>query len=265
MEQADFALAIGTELANPDRWAALPDWRGRFARIDIDPAQLDRGPHAGIAVQGDARTSIAALLDGLPARDAPAWYGDLAPVRQPEIDIWQAKSPTIVSTLADIRAALPDDAVVVSDMTQIAYAGGWLFPARRPQGWLHPTGYGTLGYGMPAALGAQIGAPDRMVVGLAGDYGFGFSGPELATAAANGIGLTTIIWNNRRLGQIQDDMDDSGIPRVAVQIDPPDFDLFARAHGATYTNTESSNRSIKSIMEDARDSGTPAVIEVAEP
>ncbi len=265
MEQCDFALAIGTELANPDRWCALPDFASRFARIDIDAAQLDRGPRAAIAIQGDAQASVDALRDGLIARGGPAWFGDLAPIRQPEFDTWQAKSPPIVSALADLRAALPDDAVVVSDMTQIAYAGGSIFPARRPQGWLHPTGYGTLGYGMPAALGAQLGAPDTMVVGLAGDYGFGFSGPELATAAANRIGLTTIIWNNRRLGQIQDDMDDSGIPRVAVQVAPPDFDLFARAHGATYTNTGSSNRSMISVMEEARDSGVPALIEVSEP
>ena len=265
MERCDFALAIGTELANPDRWCPLPDFDDRFARIDIDPAQLDRGPRAAIAIQGDARAAVDTLCDGLPTRTDDPWFGDLAPVRQHELETWQAKSPTVVSALAALREALPDDAVVVSDMTQIAYAGGWLFPTRRPQGWLHPTGYGTLGYGMPAALGARLGAPDTMVVALAGDYGFGFSGPELATAAAAKIGVTTVVWNNRRLGQIQDDMDDSGIPRVGVVVSPPDFDLFARAHGATYTEIGSSNRSMKSVMEDAHASGVPAVIEVAEP
>ncbi len=265
MERCDFALAIGTELSSTDRYCPLPDWRGNFARIDIDPAQLDRAPRPIIAVQGDARSAVDALRDGLPTRDAPAWYGDLAPVRQIDIDAWRAKSPTIVSALSALRDALPDDAVVVTDMTQIAYAGGTIFPARRPQGWLHPTGYGTLGYGMPAALGAQLGAPDTTVIALAGDYGFGFSGPELATAAANRIGVTTVVWNNRRLGQIQDDMDESGIPRTGVVVSPPDFDLFARAHGTTYTNMGSSNRSISAIVEEAHTSGTPALIEIAEP
>jgi thiamine pyrophosphate-dependent acetolactate synthase large subunit-like protein len=209
---------------------------------------------------------LAGLLEVMPDGEKPCWVAAdaVAAARKRARSRWRESSPQIVDTLDRLNAALPDDAVVVSDMTQIAYAGAEIYDTRCGGGWVHPVGYGTLGYGMPAAIGATLGAPDRTVVALAGDYGFGFSSPELATAASAGVGLATIVWNNRRLGQIQDDMDASGIPRTGVQVDPPDFEVFAKAHGADYIDGTRSNADFTAMVDGARDKGKPLLIEIAE-
>ncbi len=78
-----------------------------------------------------------------------------------------------------LRAALPSNGIVVSDMTQIAYTANPYFPCEEPRCWFHPCGFGTLGYAMPAAIGAKIACPDRAVVAVCGDGGFLFTVQEL--------------------------------------------------------------------------------------
>src|SRR6202035_127142 len=77
--------------------------------------------------------------------------------------------------LEAVRRALPADAAVASDMTQIAYSANEIFPMAQPRRWLHPAGFGTLGYAVPAAIGAQLALPGRAVAALVGDYGFQFT------------------------------------------------------------------------------------------
>src|SRR4029077_2885423 len=86
------------------------------------------------------------------------------------------------SALHAIKAALPADGVVFSDMTQIAYFGNYAYPVDNPGQWFHPSGYGTLGFALPAALGAKISSPARAVIALAGDFGLQFTVTELMTA-----------------------------------------------------------------------------------
>ena len=91
------------------------------------------------------------------------------------------------SALRAIKAALPWDGVVFSDMTQIAYFGNYAYPVDNPGQWFHPSGYGTLGFALPAALGAKIGSPARAVIALAGDFGLQFTLTELMTAVEAGL------------------------------------------------------------------------------
>jgi thiamine pyrophosphate-dependent acetolactate synthase large subunit-like protein len=134
--------------------------------------------------------------------------------------------------LTALRAALPADAAVFSDMTQIAYLGNYGFAADRPGVWFHPSGYGTLGYALPAAIGAKIAAPERAVVALAGDFGLQFTLHELMTAVELGLALPIVVWNNAALGQIRDDMIAADIEPIAVAARNPDFLALARACGA---------------------------------
>jgi thiamine pyrophosphate-dependent acetolactate synthase large subunit-like protein len=143
-----------------------------------------------------------------------------------------APSRVLARGLAAIRAALPADAVVFSDMTQIAYLGNYAFPMDIPGGWHHPSGYGTLGFAMPAALGAKIAAPQRPVLALHGDYGLQFTIQELGTAVEAGVSLPIVVWNNAALGQIRDDMIASGIAPIGVIARNPDFVALAEAWGA---------------------------------
>src|SRR6185369_9412854 len=92
-----------------------------------------------------------------------------------------------MKVLRALREVLPEDGIVATDMTQLAYTGSYLFPCERPRCWFHPVGYGTLGYGLPAAIGAKIAMPHRAVVSIVGDAGLLFTVQELATAVELGL------------------------------------------------------------------------------
>ena len=143
-----------------------------------------------------------------------------------------AKARAQGSALRAIKAALPWDGVVFSDMTQIAYFGNYAYPVESPGQWFHPSGYGTLGFALPAALGAKIGSPARAVIALAGDFGLQFTITELMTAVEAGLSLPIVVWNNSALGQIRDDMVAAGIPQLGVIGRNPDFLALAHACGA---------------------------------
>src|SRR5208282_6506335 len=126
----------------------------------------------------------------------------------------------------------PSHGVVFSDMTQIAYLGNYAFRADEPGQWFHPSGYGTLGFALPAALGAKISSPARAVLALAGDFGVQFTLGELMTAVEAALSLPIVVWNNSALGQIRDDMVAAGIPQLGVIGRNPDFVALAHACGA---------------------------------
>jgi thiamine pyrophosphate-dependent acetolactate synthase large subunit-like protein len=129
-----------------------------------------------------------------------------------------------------MRDALPRDAIVASDMTQIAYAANEVFPVYTPRSWIHPVGFGTLGFALPAAIGAKFGRPDTAVAAMMGDYGLQYTVNELGTAAEHRLPIPILLWNNNALGQIRDDMVSKGIQPNAVTLVNPDFQLLARAY-----------------------------------
>ena len=136
------------------------------------------------------------------------------------------------AALHAVRESLPADGVVFSDMTQIAYLGNYAFPAERPGVWFHPSGYGALGFALPAAIGARIAQPQRPIVALAGDFGAQFTLQELMTAVELDLTVPLIVWNNGALGQIRDDMRAAGIAPIGVVARNPDFVALAHACGA---------------------------------
>ncbi len=242
IEQADVVLAVGTELADTDFWRERLPLSGELIRIDIDPRKFNDFYPCAIALRGDARLSLAALLQRLPeaARD-PAAAMDAVASLKATIQGSQGPLQRIhQAILARVAAALPDDAFISTDMTQLAYSGNYLFPSRAPRSWLHPTGYGTLGYGLPAGIGAKLGAPQRPGLVLVGDGGFLYTAQELATAVEElDSPLVVLLWNNDALGQIRDDMLDLDIEPIGVLPRNPDFAGLARAFGCTVQQPQS--------------------------
>ena len=162
-----------------------------------------------------------------------------------------------------LRAALPRDGIMVSDMTQIAYTANHYFPCEEPRCWFHPCGFGTLGYAMPAAIGAKIACPDRAVVAVCGDGGFLFTVQELGTAAELGLPLPILIWNNDAFGQIAQNMRDVGIPEIAVKQKNPDFQTLAQAYGIRAVRPDSL-KGIEAALREAFTASGPTLIEVRE-
>jgi 5-guanidino-2-oxopentanoate decarboxylase len=239
--QADVVLAVGTEISETDIYTTTKlAMRGQLIRIDIDPAKLCDHYGAAIAIWGDAATTLAAIGTGIKPRSGwRSLAGDSRAHRARLEEHLDAGTQARMQALTALRDGLPEDAVVFSDMTQIAYLGNYAFPADRPGTWFHPSGYGTLGYALPAALGAKIAAPERAIVALAGDFGLQFTLHELMTAVELEHSLPIVVWNNAALGQIRDDMLAAAIEPVAVVARNPNFPALAAACGANGTQVAS--------------------------
>jgi 5-guanidino-2-oxopentanoate decarboxylase len=237
---ADVVVAAGTELSETDIYTTtrLP-LQGRLIRIDVDEQKLHDHYAAEITVQGDAASSLGRLAQGTAARGAAArngWHaasGGNGAAHRARIEAQLAvDARPALAVLRALRECLPADGAVFTDMTQIAYLGNYAFPAERPGVWFHPSGYGALGYALPAAIGARIAQPQRPIVALAGDFGAQFTLQDLMTAVEHNLTVPFIVWNNAALGQIRDDMRAAGIAPIGVVARNPDFVALAQACGA---------------------------------
>ncbi|MCY1421893.1 putative 2-ketoarginine decarboxylase AruI [compost metagenome] len=240
--EADVVLAVGTEMADTDFWRERLPLNGELVRIDIDSRKFNDFYPCAVALHGDAKATVDAVLAGLKLSTRDTAIAQQR-VTQLKAQLEASHAPLQLihkSILERIANALPDNAFISSDMTQLAYTGNYLFPSKATRGWLHPTGYGTLGYGVPAGIGAKFGAPERPGLVLVGDGGFLYTAQELATAVEElDSPLVVLLWNNDALGQIRDDMIGLDIEPIGVLPRNPDFALLARAYGCTVREPQS--------------------------
>lgn len=232
---ADVVLAVGTEVGQTDydmySVSDFPQPR-HLIRIDIDPQQMHRTISPAVALEGDALLTLRALLAldlgaARPARGAPA----ASAAREQAHAALPAAYRREIAFLDLIRDTLPA-AIFVGDSTQPVYAGNLGFAARTPGSWFNSaTGYGTLGYALPASTGAGLAAPDRPVVCVVGDGGIQFSLGELAVPRDVNAWSAIIVWNNRGYGEIKTSMIAVDIEPEGVDVQPPDFSHIARAYG----------------------------------
>jgi 5-guanidino-2-oxopentanoate decarboxylase len=234
---SDCLLVLGSELSETDLWEGALEIAGDVIRVDLDPDLLVRPYPARLPILADAalaaRDLAAELSGGYAPRLAAGWQnaGGLPPLRaalvadEPEARKGQRR------ILDLLRQVLPEDLPIASDMTQIAYSANEIFPVSKARRWLHPVGYGTLGYALPAAIGASLAEGNRPAAALIGDYGLQFTLPEMAVARELDLPLIVFLWNNSALGEIRDDMKRKQIPIQAVEQTNPDFQLLARAYG----------------------------------
>lgn len=267
LKSADLVVALGTELAPTDHWQERLQMGGRLIRIDIDAQALVRDYAPDVAVHGDAGPALAGILGRLgrrPNRPLGFAAGDeLAKLRADNIAVLTPKQRKHTKVLDALRAALPADGFVAADSTQLAYTGNAYFPCPAPRSWFFPVGYGTLGFALPAAIGAKLAAPERPASVIVGDGGFLFTAQELATAVDLELPMAVIVWNNDAYGQIRDDMVLEGIPELGVRLKNPDFLALARAFGCHAARPDS----LEALREDiaaALRAKVPTVIEVRE-
>jgi 5-guanidino-2-oxopentanoate decarboxylase len=233
LKKSDAILCVGSELSETDFWDNREPIVENLIRIDIDPKSLVRPHRAEIAILGDALQTMKAIAEGLPPRhkDMKSGFSD------DEYGELQRLIPdptyhNLVKALEVIREALPMETVVCSDMTQIAYLANQHFPVEQPRTWFHPVGFGTLGFGLPCAIGAKFAAGAAPVAAMAGDYGFQYTSNELGTAVEHKLAIPILLWNNELLGAIHDSMASAGIQPNAVTLLNPDFQMLAKAYGA---------------------------------
>lgn len=231
-ESADVLIVLGSKLGEAELWAPTLDATGSVLRVDISAAQLDKNLDATVAIEGDCATVLDGLLAGLPGKPRPR--PDLAVVRSAIAAETRAALPETVALAERIASALPEDAIVAGDSSQIVYmalANTLVQPM--PHSLLYTPTYATLGYGLPAAIGARVAQDDRPVVAVVGDGALMFCVNELATAVEQRLDLTIVCVDNGGYAEIRQNEVDRGIVPVGVDLVQPDWAALADAFGAT--------------------------------
>lgn len=264
--EADLVLAIGTEMGQTDydvfADGGFPE-HDNFVRIDIDAEQLDKGMVPAQAIHSDARSGLSALADLLPDRKPNSGEQRAEEIRSETEAAFPKEFLGDLDLLDRVVSALPG-CTIVGDSTQVVYSGNMMNRAPMPAGWFNAaTGYGTLGYAPPAAIGASLADPDRPVVCLVGDGGFQFSLPELGAAVDAGTPVIFLIWNNFGFREIEKFMVENAIDPVGVKPTPPDFQILARAYGIQAQRVDTLDQ-LGQALKKAWASGKPAVIEMQD-
>lgn len=231
---SDLMLAVGTRFTEEetDRWALrLPK---ALIHIDIDPQEIDRNYAATVGIVGDARDALQQINRKLADSRQPARCeaADVAKLRQEILRTCQAHAPEGVELVQTLRAALPRETVVVSDLTVAAYWCRRLLDIYEPRTNIYPWGFCTLGFGLPAAIGAKAARPDAPVVALCGDGGFLFNCQELAAAVQFDIPIVVLVFNDSAYGVLRPQQEQRYGGAHAVDLVNPDFVALAHAFGA---------------------------------
>ncbi|WP_311945645.1 5-guanidino-2-oxopentanoate decarboxylase [Halomonas piscis] len=261
---ADVVLALGTEIGETDyELDAEGDFHldGKLIRVDIDAEQLGRNQAADLAIQADAGETLRGLAERLPASAARDGAERAATVRR---RLALAEDPELAPyapLFTTLNEALPD-AILVGDSTGPVYAGNFLASMPAPRRWFNAaTGFGTLGYGLPAALGAALAQPDLPVVALVGDGGLQFVLGELGTARDLGRPVAVIIWNNNGYEEIRRYMSLSEVPHLGVDLTAPDFPSLALSYGCRHAHV-GSPASLHAALGRLDEADSPLLIEV---
>ncbi|HEX9448938.1 MAG TPA: 5-guanidino-2-oxopentanoate decarboxylase [Dongiaceae bacterium] len=265
LAEADIVLAVGTEFGETEMY---PDSQpieinGQLIRIDIDPEQLMRGPTSRLPIVADANLALAELNQQLAEHRATTTSGATraAVTYEAVKDCWWP-AVAIHQRIAEVILDCLPDVILVGDSAEPVYALNQSYQAPRPRSFFNSsTGYGTLGYGLPAGIGAKLAAPDRPVVVLAGDGGVQFSLPELAAAVEAEAPVILFLWNNHGYGEIKTYMQDRQITPIGVDIFTPDFQLIAKGFGCAAAKPATLHQLARELKEAAKRK-VPTLIEM---
>jgi acetolactate synthase-1/2/3 large subunit len=264
--EADVVLAVGTELGETDYdfFGLGPlAFNAPLIRLDIDPLQVLGVQPATVGLLGDAEQGLRALLARLPQREADStWASErVARVNAIERAGWSAQQSRMQALLDTVRDHLPQP-LIVGDSTQPVYQGALGYRAPTPNSWFNAgSGYGTLGYGLPAAIGAKLAQPLRPVVALVGDGGLQFSSAELIAAKEAGVGVILLLWNNSSYAEIRDYMNAKAVPLLGVDILTPDFAALAQSCHVTHHRV-SDLHGLRELLEQLENINEPVMVEV---
>jgi acetolactate synthase-1/2/3 large subunit len=246
MQRADLLVALGARFDDrvTGKLAAFAP-HAKVVHVDIDPAEIGKNRVADIPIVGDCRDVIAKMVAELGRRqgeagapDRSAWLGQLADWQQRYPYRYQQESDGPIKpqyAVERLRHFADDDTILVAGVGQHQmYASQW-WRFERPRHWINSGGLGTMGFAVPAAMGAKVGRPDARVVAVDGDGCFQMTAQELATSTTEDIPFITAILNNGYLGMVrqwQELFFDERYSGVYLNPDVPDYVKLAEAYGA---------------------------------
>ena len=232
-------------------------------QIDADAEELGRNYANTYGVHGDARRSLEALLEATAAlAPARADGSGAAAAERAQRDAARIAVEPQESYLAAVRAALPDDGILVAGMTQLGYYSRAYFPVYQPRTFITSSYSGNLGYAYPTALGAKVAQPDRAVVALSGDGGFLYNSQEMATAAQYNINAVVVVFNDNAYGNVLRDQRNRFAGRaIGADLHNPDFLKLAEAYGVKGVQA-GSPEALESALRECLAHDGPSLIEV---
>jgi acetolactate synthase-1/2/3 large subunit len=262
---ADLVIAVGARF--DDRVTGrLRDFcpHARFIHIDIDPSEIGKNKPAHIPIVGDAREVLEALEPLVQPPDVEAWWK--------QIEEWRTRYPLRwrpgpllkpQEAIEAIYRVTRGEAVVVTDVGQHQMWAAQYYKCRRPRTFISSGGLGAMGFGFPAAMGAQFARPDALVVAIVGDGGFQMTMQDLITAVEWKLPLKIYVVNNGSLGMVRQWQELFYNQRYcAVQLRNPDFARIAEAFGAVGIRVERSEELEPALQRSLEVPDRPVVVDL---
>jgi acetolactate synthase I/II/III large subunit len=275
MQKADLLITLGARF--DDRVTGkvstfAPD--AKIIHVDIDPAELGKVRHADVPIVGDLRTVIEEMIKALKTERAKQDPPDLAPWMATVHD-WQERYPLKYRqeeggplkpqfVIESLRDNTPDDCILVAGVGQHQMWASQLWKFKLPNTWVNSGGLGTMGYAVPAAVGAKVGRPDRMVWAIDGDGCFQMTAQELVTAASERIPVKIAILNNAYLGMVrqwQELFYEERYSEVYLSPDLPDYVKWAEAMGCVGMRVDNADDVVATIEKANAIDDRPVVID----
>jgi acetolactate synthase-1/2/3 large subunit len=239
--EADVVLAVGTRLQPQQQNWGIDD-QLKIIRIDIDGEEIDRQRKPEIGIIGDATATLRSLAGKL-GRHNSKRNGRAEAVAETKAAATKKIRDTVgpqIAYLEAIRKALPEDGILVDELTQMGYVARLAYPTYKPRTFLS-TGYqGTLGWGYATSLGAKVAKPGTPVVSISGDGDFLFTAMEMSTAAQNGIGVVAVVFSDGAYGNVKRIQQQAFNNRtIASDLHNPDFVKLAESFGVAAERVKS--------------------------
>lgn len=261
LDRSDLIVAVGCKFShNGTGGFRLRFPREKLVHADASAGTLNANYPARLAVCADSGNFLDALVaGGAVSAGRSGWtLPELENCKRSAADrtrlaepaIYGVDPPTPAGFFAALSKVLPADSCLVTDSGWHQVLATRHFRVRSPRGLIIPSDFQSMGFGLPAAIGAKLAAPHRTVVALIGDGGLAMSGLELLTAVREKVAITVIVFNDGALGQIRLQQRASYGRSHATELNTPDLALFARAVGANYIRLEGdSAASLRAALE----------------
>jgi acetolactate synthase-1/2/3 large subunit len=272
-EHCDCLLAVGTRFAEIPTGSYGYQPPVNLIHVDINPKVFGANYPAAVALEGDAREVLAALLERLgPVSGGEARRGrvaaQIAADKAAYSEQWlRHDSRGRVNPgkfFRALRERLPDDGIVVADDGNHTFLTAELMPMRAPRTFFSPSDFNSMGYCIPAVIGAKLARPERTVVGVVGDGATRMTGLEMATAVAQGIGVVWFVFNDGELAQIAQAQLPPYNRKTCTVLPPLDLEGLARANCIAFESMED-DAAIAGAMDRALASaagGRPVLVDV---
>ena len=261
-QDADVVLGVGTRMQTP-----MMFWgpKGKkILRIDIDPIEIGRHGKPALGIVADARAALAALIPEVARhnKQRASREAELNALKQAKIAEFEEKLAPQMAYLKVLRDALPDDGILVDELTQVGYMARIAFPVYHPRTLIGSGYQGTLGSGYATALGVKVANPDRPVLSVNGDGGFMYNVQEISTAVQQNIALPAIVFEDGAFGNVQRmqrELHDGRV--IATDLQNPDFVALAESFGAAAFRADSPDQLAK-VLPEALALNGPSIIAV---